>query len=100
MSKKWYEYFVVTAPNGGVDDVNDAAPLRASDLVPDAGGDATFTTPLTPDADFSDIRRSWQGILERALRDRKACTVAEFMRVTWPAEAGPSTSWQTTTTTD
>ena len=52
------------------------------------------------DADFSDIRRSWQGILERALRDRKACTVAEFMRVTWPAEAGPSTSWQTTTTAD
>ena len=52
------------------------------------------------DADFSDIRRSWQAILERALRDRKACTVAAFMRATWPAEAGPSTSWQTTTTAD
>ena len=52
------------------------------------------------DADFSDIRRSWQGILERALRDRKAFTVAEFMRVRWPVEAGPSTTWQTTTTAD
>ncbi len=52
------------------------------------------------DADFSDVRRSWQGVLERALRDRKPFTVAEFMRVTWPVEAGPSTSWQTTTTAD
>ena len=52
------------------------------------------------DADFSDIRRSWQAILEHALRDRKACTVAEYMRLCRPAEVGPSTSWQTTTTAD
>ena len=60
MSKKWYEYFVVTAPKDGGGDLADSAPLRASDLVPDAGGDATFTTPLTPDADFSDIYGSAQ----------------------------------------
>lgn len=49
------------------------------------------------DADFSAIRRSWQKILERALRDRKPATVADLMRRTRPAEAGASTTWQTTT---
>lgn len=60
MSKKWYEYFVVTAPKDAGGEVTDTAPLRASDLVPDAGGDATFTAPITPDADFSDIYGSAQ----------------------------------------
>lgn len=63
MSKKWYEYFVVTAPRDG-DPAQDAseppAPPRARDLVPDAGGDAAFTTPVTSNADFSDLYASAQ----------------------------------------
>jgi len=47
------------------------------------------------DADFAAVRRSWQRILERALRRRRPSTVAEFMRRTRPAEAG--TVWMTTT---
>jgi hypothetical protein len=66
VSKKWYEYFVVTAPHEGTapagrDDVAEpTAPPRARDLVPDADGDATFTTAVTSDADFSDIYASAQ----------------------------------------
>jgi Asp-tRNA(Asn)/Glu-tRNA(Gln) amidotransferase A subunit family amidase len=62
VSKKWYEYFVVAAPREGAaqDEVDAATPPRARDLVPDAGGDATFTTPVTPGADFSDIYTSAQ----------------------------------------
>ena len=40
------------------------------------------------DADFAPVRRSWQRILERALRRRKPATVAEFMRRSRPADAG------------
>lgn len=32
------------------------------------------------DAEFKSVRRSWQRLLERALRDRKAVTKAEFVR--------------------
>jgi len=32
------------------------------------------------DADFAAVRRSWQKVLTRALRDRRAVTVADFMR--------------------
>jgi predicted deacetylase len=32
------------------------------------------------DADFAPVRRSWQRILERALADRTAETVADFVR--------------------
>jgi predicted deacetylase len=37
------------------------------------------------DADFAPVKRSWQRILERALRSRTPLTVAEFMRRTRPA---------------
>ncbi len=57
MSKKWYEYFVVTPPRDGD---APAEPPRARDLVPDPDGDASFTTPITSDADFSDIYASAQ----------------------------------------
>ena len=46
------------------------------------------------DADFSAVRRSWQAILERALRDRRPATVADFMRQA--RAAGGSTLWQST----
>jgi predicted deacetylase len=49
------------------------------------------------DADFSELRSSWQGILEKALRDRKPATVADFMRKHRPADVGTNTTWQTTT---
>ena len=56
------------------------------------------------DADFAPVRRSWQRALAHALRDRRAVTVADFMRhdraaaptlVPAPTVA-PSTQWQST----
>jgi len=57
------------------------------------------------DADFTEVRRSWQKVLARALRDRRAVTVADFMRhdragaptVMPAASVAPSTQWQSTT---
>ena len=46
------------------------------------------------DADFAAVKRSWQRILEKALRHRKPATVAEFMRRTRPADG--ATGWSTT----
>jgi len=48
------------------------------------------------DADFTAIRRSWQTILQRAMRDRHATTVAEFMRQDRAAGAAPTTAWPAT----
>jgi predicted deacetylase len=50
------------------------------------------------DGDFIGVKRSWQKILERALRTRKPATVADFMRRSRPADAG--TVWMTTTRAD
>jgi hypothetical protein len=47
------------------------------------------------DADFTSVRRSWQKILEHALRDRRPCTVAEFMHQTDTA-GGSGTTWMST----
>ena len=47
------------------------------------------------DADFAAVKRSWQKILERALKRRRPATVAEFMRGCRPADAGAV--WSTTT---
>jgi hypothetical protein len=52
------------------------------------------------DGDFTAVRRSWQAILERALRDRRATTVADFVRQSVVPGGPPSTSWQTTPTRD
>jgi len=52
------------------------------------------------DADFRSVRRSWQGILERALADRTPATVAEFMRRTRPADFGAGSTWETTAKAD
>ena len=58
------------------------------------------------DADFADIRGSWQKVLQQALRDRRAVTVADFMRhdragaptqVPASVAAPPTTQWQSTT---
>lgn len=65
MSKKWYNYFVVTtpsdtaspdAPRSGVP----ASPSRAGDLVRDAEGDATFAEPVTTPTDLAGLYRSAQ----------------------------------------
>jgi hypothetical protein len=52
------------------------------------------------DADFTSVRRSWQKILERALRDRRPTTVTDFVRQSTPADGAPSTIWQTTSQED
>jgi Asp-tRNA(Asn)/Glu-tRNA(Gln) amidotransferase A subunit family amidase len=60
VSKKWYNYFVVTTPTGAPSaettraDVP-ARPPRAADLVADAEGDATFTEPVAAPADSVDL---------------------------------------------
>ena len=64
-------------------------------------GNALLRIELHPrDADFSAVRLSWQRILERALRDRHAGTVAEFMRLDRAAATtiAPSIATATTTT--
>ncbi len=63
-------------------------------------GNSVLRLELHPrDADFNAVRRSWQKILERALRDRTPATVAEFMRRTRPAgaaDASAPNTWPTT----
>jgi uncharacterized protein len=50
------------------------------------------------DADFVAVRRSWQAILQRALKHRRPSTIVDFMRRARSAEAG--TVWMTTTRAD
>ena len=67
-------------------------------------GNTLLRIELHPrDADFAAVLRSWQRILERGLRDRRAGTVAEFMRqdraaatTIAPSTEGPTTQWQST----
>jgi hypothetical protein len=67
VSKKWYNYFVVTeggAQGGATPQKPPAgsapAPQRAADLVPDVEADTTFKAPVTSPADFSEIYTSAQ----------------------------------------
>ena len=60
MSKKWYNYFVVTSPTDAPSAETaraevPARPPRAADLVADAEGDATFTEPVAAPADSVDL---------------------------------------------
>ena len=63
MSKKWYSYFVVTTP---ADDSLPTSPAsgeparRVSDVVPDAGGDTTFTGSVATPTNLAEIYRSAQ----------------------------------------
>jgi len=68
-------------------------------------GNRVLRLELHPrDADFVDVRRSWQKVLARALHDRRAVTVADFMRhdrAAAPtqvpeASVAPTTQWQST----
>lgn len=62
-------------------------------------GNRLLRVELHPrDADFSAVRLSWQRILERALRDRRAATVAEFMRLERAAAMTIGPSGMATTT--
>ena len=60
MSKKWYNYFVVTTPSD-TSSPETASPdrpaptSRAADLVADAEGDATFTGPVSTTGDTTDL---------------------------------------------
>lgn len=64
MSKKWYNYFVVTPPSEtppeAVPEVRTPPPPRAADLVADAEGDTTFATPVATPADLAEIYDSAQ----------------------------------------
>lgn len=62
-NKKWYNYFVVTTPAEITSETRPAppaAPRRVTDVVPDAGGDATFTTPVATATDLAAIYSSAQ----------------------------------------
>jgi Asp-tRNA(Asn)/Glu-tRNA(Gln) amidotransferase A subunit family amidase len=64
VSKKWYNFFVVTPPSESppeaAPETQSAPPRRAADLVADAEGDATFATPLATPADLAEIYDSAQ----------------------------------------
>ena len=65
MSKKWYNYFVVTegsadAAGAPAPPAGQADPPRVVDLVPDAAADTTFKDPVTAPVDFSEIYASAQ----------------------------------------
>ncbi|HVS30872.1 MAG TPA: hypothetical protein VMS98_05405 [Thermoanaerobaculia bacterium] len=64
MSKKWYNYFVVTPPSESPPEAAREArtppPRRAADLVADAEGDATFAAPVATPADLAEIYDSAQ----------------------------------------
>ena len=69
-------------------------------------GNPLLRVELHPrDADFAAVRRSWQKVLARALHERRAVTVADFMRhdragattLVPSASVASSTQWQSTT---
>ena len=69
--------------------------MAAADLAALERGNPLLRLELHPrDADFAAVKRSWQGILEKALRHRKPATVAEFMRRAQPKDG--ATVWSTT----
>jgi hypothetical protein len=58
VSKKWYNYFIVSTP---VDQAGPAASsARVSDVVPDADQDVTFAEPVATPTDLAEIYRSAQ----------------------------------------
>jgi hypothetical protein len=62
-NKKWYNYFVVTNPAETTSDTRPAppsSPRRVTEIVPDAGGDTTFTSPVTTPTDLAEIYTSAQ----------------------------------------
>jgi hypothetical protein len=63
VSKKWYNYFVETAPSGAetAETPADPAPqARVTDLVGDAGAEPTFSEPVTAPTDLAVVYQSAQ----------------------------------------
>ena len=62
MSKKWYNYFVETAPPGAesADPAVPGAPARVTDLVGDAEAETTFAEPVTAPTDLAVVYQSAQ----------------------------------------
>ena len=63
MSKKWYNYFVETAPAGAEPAEGPAEagpPSRVTDVVRDAEAETTFTEPVTAPTDLDVVYRSAQ----------------------------------------
>jgi hypothetical protein len=59
-NKKWYSYFVVTAPTATASDTPQpsAPPQRVTDLVPGGDADTTFSAPATTATDLGEIYTS------------------------------------------
>jgi Asp-tRNA(Asn)/Glu-tRNA(Gln) amidotransferase A subunit family amidase len=91
VSKKWYNFFIVTTPAGDPalsTPPSGDAPTRASDIVADAEGDATFTTPVSTPTDLAEIYASAQ--IKTPAHGYTILKVAEMLRsehiVSLPAE--------------
>lgn len=82
MSKKWYNYFVVTAPTDAPapDAPTDrpAAPPRAADLVKDADAEAELTGPVTAPASFDDVYGAAQ--IQAPVHGYSVLKVAEMLQ--------------------
>ena len=62
-NKKWYNYFVVTNPAESTSETRPATPApprRVTDVVPDAGAETAFATPVTTPTDLAEIYASAQ----------------------------------------
>jgi hypothetical protein len=61
-TKKWYNYFVVTNPEGATPGAPPAPerPRRVTEVVPEAGSDTEFTAPVSTPTDFNEIYASAQ----------------------------------------
>lgn len=60
-NKKWYNYFVVTNPAATTAETQPAAagpPRRVTDIVPEAGAETTFATPVATPTDLAEIYTS------------------------------------------
>lgn len=58
-NKKWYNYFVVSTPAESTPETP-APPRRVSDVVPEAGAETAFATPVTTPTDLAEIYTSAQ----------------------------------------
>jgi Asp-tRNA(Asn)/Glu-tRNA(Gln) amidotransferase A subunit family amidase len=85
VSKKWYNYFVVTTPtdasSADTSPADAARPPRAADLVQDAEGDATFTEPVAAPADSVDLAALYRSAkIETPAHGYTVLKVAEMLQ--------------------
>ena len=81
MSKKWYNYFVETAPSGAQSAETPGVPgppARATDLVGDSEAETTFAEPVTAPTDLEVVYRSAQ--IPTPAHGYSVIKVAEMLR--------------------